>query len=158
MRWSIILSSFTAILSLGTPHAANPEPTSSAREDFLQKLDSVFSSRSSNSSTRVAALADTKSWSEAGYPDVKTLKLVMPPGPLVRKRNLGETGVLYQDPSGRSWQVTLEHDEEHDAWRAVIHQNLCPRGGMRARPGSLHQVPKPAVETWTIFECYPLPM
>jgi hypothetical protein len=156
MRWSTILLGLIAVLSLGAPYAANGEPVSSAREDFLRKLDSAFSARAS---TRIAALADTKSWHEAGYPDVRTLKLVMPPGPLVRKRDLGDTSVLYQDPSGRSWQVTLERDEEHDAWRAVIRQNLCPRGGgMRARPGTLREAPKPAVETWTIFECYPLPM
>jgi hypothetical protein len=66
-------------------------------------------------------VSDTKSWREAGYPQLDALKMILPKGPLIRDGNLSDTSVLYKDPSGRSWRLTLQHDAERDVWLAGGH-------------------------------------
>ncbi len=130
----------------------------SAREGFLARVDAALASRDWK---RVAAVADTASWHEAGYPDIGTLKMSLPRGPLTRSKDLSETSVLYRDGSGRSWRLTLRREGESGSWKAVIRASPCPRGGARLRPDVRPRGrpdPSPSVTTWTVLECWPLPM
>ena len=42
----------------------------------------------------MAAVSDTRSWREAGYPQLDALKMTLPKGPLIRDGNLSDTSVL----------------------------------------------------------------
>jgi len=148
---TVILGTLLLLLGMWTLAASQ---SSSARDAFLKKVDSAFDSREPK---QIAALADTNAWREAGYPDLQALKLVLPKGPLARDKDLGQTAVLYKDPAGRLWRLSLRRDAESDAWSAVIRASLCPRGGMQPRPGTMHEQPRSTVETWTVLECWPLP-
>jgi hypothetical protein len=155
MNWPTTLLSLGAVFLLANPALSDPTSTSAALETFLKRVDAALASRESR---QIAAVSDTKSWREAGYPQLDTLTMTLPKGPLIRDGNLSDTSVLYKDPGGRSWRLTLQHDAESDAWLAVIRSNPCPRGGIRRRPDTGREESRPSVETWTILECWPLPM
>ena len=155
MNWPASLLSLGAVFLLANPAGSDRALASAAREAFLKRVDAAIASREPR---QIAAVSDTKSWYEAGYPQLDALKLTLPKGPLIRDRSLSDTSVLYKDPGGRSWRLTLEHDAERDAWLALIRPNSCPRAGIRRRPGTGREESRPSVETWTILECWPLPM
>jgi hypothetical protein len=154
MNWPASVLSLGAVFLLANPAVSDPTLTSAAREAFLKRVDAAIASREPR---QVAAVSDTKSWYEAGYPQLDALKMTLPKGPLIRDGNLSNTSVLYKDSGGRSWRLILRHDAERDAWLALIRSNSCPRGGMRRRPGTGREESRPSVETWTILECWPLP-
>lgn len=156
MNWIALFFGLASALLVVQP--VSPEPTRrvSSREGFLQSVDAAFASRDWR---KVAALADTTAWREAGYSDLGTLTMSLPKGHLTRFKDLSETSVLYRDSSSRSWRLTLRGDGEAGAWKAVIHANPCPRGGNRPRPGSRGRPEiTPSVTIWTVLECWPLPM
>jgi hypothetical protein len=134
--------------------AVEPSDASPSQKTFLDRIDNALASRDSQ---RIAALADTKSWREAGYPDLGDLTMTLPQAPLIRDKNLSDNSVQYRDGNGRTWRLTMRHAKETDQWLAVIHANACPRSGVQRRP-DLGVQAKPAVNTWTLFECWPLPM
>jgi hypothetical protein len=155
MNWPTTLLSLGAVFLLANPALSDPTPAPAAQETFLKRVDAALASREWR---QIAAVSDTKSWREAGYPQLDALKMILPKGPLIRDGNLSDTSVLYKDPSGRSWRLTLKHDAERDVWLAVIRSHPCPRGGIRRRPATGREESRPPVETWTILECWPLPM
>jgi hypothetical protein len=139
-----------------TTFAWSPDPSrdAGARETFLKLVDAALASRDPK---RLAELADSAAWREAGRPELDGLQLTLPPAPLVRGKDLSEFSVLYQDAAERSWTLTLRRDAESNAWKAVVRGNPCPRGGTRPSSESRPR-PTPSTTTWTILECWPLPM
>jgi len=126
MNWPTTLLSLGAVFLLANPALSDPTLTSATHETFLKRVDAALASREPR---QIAAVSDTKSWREAGYPRLDALKMILPKGPLIRDGNLSDTSVLYKDAAGRSWRLTLQHDAERDAWLAVIRPHPCPRGG-----------------------------
>jgi hypothetical protein len=153
-----VLSILTFVLVVtATPPPTTPvsAATAKSRKDFLARVDAAFDSRDSKT---IGALADTASWREAGYPELASLKMLLPEGPITRYKDLSDTAVLYHDGSGRSWCLRLRPHGESGDWKAVIRTNPCPRGGARVAP-QWKQGPRetPAVTVWTLLECWPLP-
>ena len=157
MMWLPLLLSFGSLWLAGqqTTPAAASESSLRSREKYLESVDSALASRNPK---RVAAIADTTAWREAEYPDVATLKMTLPRGPLKRYKDLSETSVLYHDAAGRSWRLTLKKGSPPDSWKAVIRANPCPKAVVRPRLGPKAPEATPAVTTWTVLECWPLPM
>lgn len=155
--WLSLLLGFGTLWLTGqqTTPAPAPESALRSREKYLESVDSALASRDP---TRVAAIADTAAWREAKYPDLATLKMTLPKGPLKRYKDLSETSVLYHDAAGRSWRLTLKKGSPPDSWKAVIRATPCPKAVVRPERGSNAPAPTPAVTVWTVLECWPLPM
>jgi len=75
MNWPTTLLSLGAVFLLANPALSDPTPTSAALETFLKRVDAALASRESR---QIAAVSDTKSWREAGYPQLDTLKMTLP--------------------------------------------------------------------------------
>ena len=155
MMWLSFLLGFGSLWLTGMQTTPTPESALRSREKYLESVDSALASRDPK---KVAAIADTAAWHEAEYPDLATLKMTLPEGPLRRYKDLSETSVLYHDAAGRSWRLTLTRGSAPDRWKAVIRANPCPKALVRPRRGSRAPETTPAVTTWTVLECWPLPM
>ncbi len=149
----ILFEVFRAAMPSGTP---DPTKNDGSRETFLKRMDAALASRDPK---RLADLSDCASWKEAGYPAVEDLKLTLPPPPLVRDKDLSDSSVLYRDANGRSWMLALRRVESN-TWKAVVRAAPCPPGGARSSlPRKPRSQPTPAATTtWTVLECWPLPM
>jgi len=157
MMWLPLLIGLGSLWLTGqqTTPASAPEGSIRSRDKYLESVDSVLKSRDPK---QVAAIADTTAWREADYPDLATLKMTLPKGPLKRYKDLSETSVLYHDAAGRSWRLTLKKGSPPGSWKAVIRENPCPKAVVRPGRGTSAPAPTPAVTTWTVLECWPLPM
>lgn len=145
-----------AVTTTPSPTPADSAAATKSRNEFLAKVDAAFASRDAK---ELESLADVRSWREEGYPELSTLRMSLPPGPLTRYKNLSDTAVLYRDPSGHSWCLRLRPPGESGVWKAVIRSTPCPRGGAQVAPQwkpGLRQTPTTSV--WTLLECWPLPV
>ena len=141
--------------------AAQPTPTATPvpqaettdrKEAFLQRAEMAFATRDAGA---VAALADVEAWRAAGYPELSTLQMFLPPAPLVFERGLTPSEVIYRDGEDREWRLVLT--EVKGELRALVRANPCPRGVARAPQYEREERPTPKVQTWTLLECWPLP-
>lgn len=121
-----------------------------SRERFLEEIDQALALRDTKS---IMALSDVRSWSAAGYPTLGELQLRLPAGPISRIRDLSENSVLYQDARKRSWRLTITRGSEGQPL-AVIRSDACPHPDRRQ--GVYQSDDK--VRSWTVLECWPLPM
>ena len=112
----------------------------------------AFATRDANA---VAALADVEAWRAAGYPELSTLQMFLPPAPLVFERELTPSEVIYRDGEDREWRLVLT--EVKGELRALVRANPCPRGVARAPQYEREERPTPKVQSWTLLECWPLP-
>jgi len=145
-----------AVTATPSPTPADSAAAAKSRNEFLVRVDAGLASRDARA---LEALADIASWREAGYPELASLKMSLPPGPLTRYKDLSDTAVLYRDSSGRSWCLRLRPPGESGGWKAVIRATPCTRGGARVAPQwkpGLKETPTTSV--WTLLECWPLPM
>jgi hypothetical protein len=143
-----------APLFVGQP-AATVAPgmeASARRAAFLERVESAFVMRAP---TSLAALADVDAWRAAGYPELATLQMFLPPAPIVFEKRLAPLEVIYRDGSGRSWRLSLR--EVKGEFRALVRAESCPRGVSRAPQFERRERPTPKVQTWTLLECWPLP-
>jgi hypothetical protein len=157
------LSALTFVLAvtmtpspLTTPTPPVSAAAAKARNEFLVRVDAAFAARDSKT---IEALADVASWREAGYPELASLKMLLPEGPLTRYKDLSDASVLYHDGSGRSWCLRLRPPGDSGVWKAVIRGSPCPRGGARVAPQwkpGLRETPSATI--WTLLECWPLPV
>lgn len=147
-------------LALAAPlTAAQPAATAtpgteatSRREAFLKRVEAAFATRESKS---LASLADVDAWRAAGYPELSTLQMFLPPGPLDFEKELAPLEVIYRDGNGRSWRLVLR--DVKGELLALIRAEPCPRGVARAPQFEREERPVPKVQTWTLLECWPLP-
>jgi hypothetical protein len=151
-----VLAFILAVTATPAPTPADLAALAKSRKEFLARIDAAFASRDAKT---LEAVADVAAWREAGYPDLSALKMVLPEGPLSRYKELSDTAVLYRDSSGRSWCLRLRPPGESGAWKAVIRASPCPRGGTRVAPhGKPGPRETPVTSTWTLLECWPLPV
>jgi hypothetical protein len=155
MIWLSLLFGLGSLWLTGQQTTPAPESALRSRERYLESVDSALASRDPR---KVAAIADTAAWREADYPDLETLKMTLPEGSLKRYKDLSETSVLYHDAAGRSWRLTLARGSPPYSWKAVIRANPCPKPLVRPRRGPKAPEATPTVTTWTVLECWPLPM
>jgi hypothetical protein len=141
--------------------AAQPTPTATPvsrseptdrKEAFLNRVEMAFGTRDARA---VAALADVETWRAAGYPELSTLQMFLPPAPLVFERELAPSEAIYRDGEDRKWRLVLT--EVKGEFRALVRANPCPRGVARAPQYEREERPTPKVQTWTLLECWPLP-
>jgi hypothetical protein len=152
----LLISLLLAVTATPSPTPANSTAAAKSRSEFLVRVDAALASRDAKG---LEVLADVASWREAGYPELATLKMLLPEGPLTRYKDLSDTSVLYRDGSGRSWCLRLRPPGESGAWKAVIRAIPCPRGGARAAPQWKPGLKEtPATSVWTLLECWPLPV
>jgi hypothetical protein len=148
------------LLSLAVPLVAAQPPTApsqgaeatAARAAFLKRAEAAFTAREAKG---VAALADMEAWRAAGYPELSTLQMFLPPGPIVLEKELAPLEVLYKDGNGRSWRLVLRVVKGE--LRAVVRAEPCPRGVALAPRYARAERPTPKVQSWTLLECWPLP-
>ena len=146
---------FGPVATAEPPATGTPAPrkaTTERREAFLQSVEAAFATREPRA---VAALADVEAWRTAGYPELSTLEMFLPPAPLAFEKDLTPSEVIYRDGNERSWRLVLT--EVKGEFRAVVRANPCPRGAARAPQFEPEERPTPKVQTWTILECWPLP-
>jgi hypothetical protein len=141
-----------APLAAAQPAVTPGDGTSAARVAFLKRVEAAFAVREPRS---VGALADVDAWRAAGYPEISTLQMFLPPGPLLFEKELTPLEVLYRDGDGRSWRLVL-HDVKGE-FLALVRAQPCPRGVARAPQYGKAERPTPKVQTWTLLECWPLP-
>ena len=154
MTWPVRLFAIAIVLHVAGISCAIGSIVSPARQQFLERVDAAFASRDPK---EIAALADVKSWREAGHPDLEALRMTLPKGPLTRQRDLSDTAVIYRDGNDRTWRLAMHYDEVTASWLAVVRGNACPVGGMMLRPGVRPERPSAPEQTWTVLECWPLP-
>jgi hypothetical protein len=123
------------------------------REAFLKRLDSAIAARDTQA---LEALTDRDAWRAAGYPDPTELRMTLPKAPLVREKDLSINTVLYKDGNGRLWRVILRRDSAGKL-AILMRARACPNRNMRRDAASSEATSEPRVQTWTIFECWPLP-
>ena len=151
--WLAVLGPFVAAAE--PPAIATPVPPAeiaSRKEAFLNRVEMAFATRDASA---VAALADVEAWRAAGYPELSTLQMFLPPAPLVFERELTPSEVIYRDGNERTWRLVLT--EAKGEFRAVVRANPCPRGVARAPQYEREERPTPKVQSWTLLECWPLP-
>ena len=144
-----------ALLAVQTAPPATPGAgagTSTRREAFLKRVEAAFAAREPEC---LAALADVDAWRAAGYPELSTLQLFLPPAPLVFEKELAPLEVLFRDGNGRSWRLVLR--EMKGELLALVRAEPCPRGAARAPRYEREARPTPRVQAWTLLECWPLP-
>ena len=147
-------------LALATPvgaaqPAATAIPAAEAtvrRAAFLKRMEAAFATREPQS---LSALADMDAWRAAGYPEISTLQMFLPPAPLVFEKELAPLEVIYRDGNGRGWRLVLR--EVKGEFLALVRAEPCPRGVARAPQYGREERPTPKVQTWTLLECWPLP-
>jgi hypothetical protein len=75
MNWPTTLLSLGVVFLLANPALSDPTLTSAAHEPFLKHVDAALASREAR---QIAAVSDTRSWREAGYPQLDALKMTPP--------------------------------------------------------------------------------
>ncbi|MEO6325164.1 MAG: hypothetical protein ABIT01_08735 [Thermoanaerobaculia bacterium] len=152
---ALILLSVSMLGTLFSSSAEAARPLS--RAQFLKHVDRALARRNAR---ELAALADWSEWRGAGNPDPKSLRLVLPPSPIKRQRELNEREVLYRDGNGRSWHLVLQEPEgKPKRWSLPILTRSCPEAIQRRPIDDSAPVPTPPPPTsWTPLECWPLPM
>ncbi len=135
-----------------TPSPAAGGETRSLREQFYRRAEAAFATRDPKS---VAALADAESWRAAGYPELSSLQMFLPPGPVVLEKENAPGEAIYRDGGDRRWRLVLR-DVKGD-YRAVVRADPCPQGIVRGPAIGPDEKPRSPVQTWTILECWPLP-
>ena len=150
--WLVVLGT---VVAAEPPATVTPVPrteTSDRREAFLQRAEAAFATRDPRA---VAALADVEAWRAAGYPELSSLQMFLPPAPLAFEKELTPSEVIYRDGNERRWRLVLT--EVKGEFRALVRAEPCPRGAARAPQFEPEERPTPKVQTWTLLECWPLP-
>ena len=157
----IRLALLGAFLAGFAPLAAQPVASQTAgaeaeasvrREAFLKRAEAAFATRDAKS---VAAMADVEAWRAAGYPELSTLPMSLPPAPIVFEKEQSPSEGIYRDGSDRRWRLLLR--DVKGEYLAVVRAEPCPRGIARAPEFERSERPTPKVQTWTVLECWPLP-
>ena len=150
--WLAVLGPLVAAEPPATVTPVPPAEAASRKEAFLNRVEMAFATRDAGA---VAALADVEAWRAAGYPELSTLQMFLPPAPLVFERELTPSEVIYRDGEDREWRLVLT--EVKGELRALARANPCPRGVARAPQYEREERPTPKVQSWTLLECWPLP-
>jgi hypothetical protein len=122
------------------------------REAFLKLAEAAFATRDTKA---VAALADVDAWRAAGYPELSTLQMFLPPAPIVFEKELTAMEVIYRDGTGRRWRLVLR--DLKGELKGIIRADPCPQGVGRGPEFEGREKPTPKVQVWTLLECWPLP-
>jgi hypothetical protein len=147
-----VLTPVVAAQPVASVIAGAEAEASTRREAFVKRSEAAFATRDPKS---VAALADLAAWRAAGYPELSTLQMVLPPAPLAFEKELTPLESVWRDGGGRRWRLVLR--EVKGELRAVVLASPCPRGIVTAPGAGRPERPTPRVEVWTLLECWPLP-
>jgi len=112
------------------------------REAFVKRAEAAFATRDAKSA---AALADGEAWRAAGYPELSTLPMSLPPAPIVFEKELSPSEVIYRDGGDRRWRLVLR--EVKGELLAVIRSVPCPQGVARGPQFERGERPTPKVQT-----------
>jgi hypothetical protein len=150
--WLVVLGPVATAEPAATGTPVPRTETADRREAFLQHVEAAFATRDPRA---VAALADVETWRAAGYPELSTLEMFLPPAPIAFEKELTPLEVIYRDGNERKWRLVLT--EVKGEFLAVVRATPCPRGVARAPQFEPEERPAPKVQAWTILECWPLP-
>src|SRR5262249_20697536 len=124
------------------------------RDAFLSRVDAALNARDARA---IVELSDVGAWAASGRPAPDPSRMILPTTPLSRVRALSETDILYTEPGGRQWRLSL-HADAGDGWRIVLRDRACPAPGGMARGAEFERPAPPAASgEWTPLECWPLP-
>ena len=124
------------------------------RDAFLARVDAALAAHDAKA---ILALSDVGSWTESGRPKPDPAAIVLPDAAVSRVRDLSETDILYAEPGGRQWRLSLRGDAEH-GWKVVLRDRACPAIGGMARGLEFERPAPPSTPgSWAPLECWPLP-
>ena len=147
-----VLTPVVAAQPVASQTAGAAAEASVRREAFLKVAEAAFATRDPKS---LAALADVDAWRAAGYPELSTLQMFLPPAPIVFEKELTPLEVIYRDGTGRRWRLVLR--DVKGELKGVIRADPCPQGVGRGPQIEVREKPTPKVQIWTLLECWPLP-